>query len=295
MQGYTAIIIIYNPKSTGSGKKLALKLQKELLERLPKQVITIIPTDRAGHAEELAYEHARKLAHPLVISSSGDGGYHEVINGLLRAQKEGAKPVAGLLPAGNANDHFHHLHEAELVEEIVAQNEKTIDVLKLSYLRHGQSHERYAHSYIGLGVTPQAGRELNRHNLNRFMESWLVLKSMLLLTPVKIFYQGKVQAYDSIVFSNISKMSKIINISDKARVNDGRFEVTMFKRRNKIRLFMTLLKASTRGLKGSHQRRKFTFKTIGPALVQLDGEITTIDGNATTTVTIEPRAINCLV
>src|SRR3982750_2899542 len=109
MSGYDAITIIYNPNSTGPSEAKARVLHEDLIKRRKRTKITLTPTKRAGHAEDLAYKAAHANRRALIISSSGDGGYHEVINGALRAQLEGAKPTVGLLPAGNANDHYHSL------------------------------------------------------------------------------------------------------------------------------------------------------------------------------------------
>ena len=163
---YTTIAIIYNPNSTGSSKQLAKEFADKVQSQLPKQKIELIATTHAGHAEELAYSLSKKTKHPLIISSSGDGGYNEVINGALKAQKEGNHPTTGLLPAGNANDHFNNLHNDDLVDLIVDGISKNIDVLKLTYTAEGQETERYAHSYIGLGLTSVVGNQLNKKKLN---------------------------------------------------------------------------------------------------------------------------------
>ena len=97
---FSEITVIYNPNSTGSGEAMAKQFKKEY-QRADKQVtVTLQKTKYAGHAEKLAYDIAKKQVRPMIISASGDGGYHEVVNGALRAQAEGAKPTTGLLPAG---------------------------------------------------------------------------------------------------------------------------------------------------------------------------------------------------
>ena len=116
---FSTIAIIYNPNSTGSSRKLAEEYANILQKRMPAQKIELIGTEHAGHAEELAYSIAKNSKHPLIISSSGDGGYNEVINGAYKAREEGANPITSLLPAGNANDHFRNLSSDDLVEHIV--------------------------------------------------------------------------------------------------------------------------------------------------------------------------------
>jgi diacylglycerol kinase (ATP) len=198
MPGYSAITIIYNPNSTGSGETLAMGLEKQLRKLSPRPRVAVVPTQYRGHAEALAYEIAHATERPLIISSSGDGGYHEIVNGIMRAQKEGAHVVSGLLPAGNANDHFRNLHDKDMLSAIKAGKTQQIDLLKLSYSSEGKDHIRYAHSYIGLGLTPEAGQELNRHKLNLWTEIWIVAKVLFRLRPVRLRVKGSLRTYDSV-------------------------------------------------------------------------------------------------
>jgi diacylglycerol kinase family enzyme len=296
MPGYSAITIIYNPNSTGSGKALALALEKQLRKTLKKQAVAVVPTEYKGHAERLAYELAQATSRPLIISSSGDGGYHEIVNGVMRARHAGAQAVTGLLPAGNANDHFRNLHEHDMLEAMQSGLVQTIDLLKLSYTDEtGAARSRYAHSYIGLGLTPQAGEELNKHRLNPFIETWIILKVLLSLRPVRLRVKGGLRTYDSLIFSNIPRMSKVLSLSDIADARDGKFEVTAFRRHSKIRLIMRLFAASTTGLHGTRQASEFSFRTLKSSEIQLDGEILTLPPKTDATVSIEPLALRCIV
>src|SRR4051794_35588548 len=116
MTKFSVICIIYNPNSTGPSEDLARKLADDI--RTTGAEINLLPTEHAGHATELAFDIATRHDNPLIISSSGDGGYNEVINGALRAQENGAHPVCAVLPAGNANDHSHALSDRPLAEAV---------------------------------------------------------------------------------------------------------------------------------------------------------------------------------
>lgn len=295
MAHYTLITIIYNPNSTGPGAAMSRDLEAKLIKALPKVPIDRIKTKHAGHAETLAYEVAKASRRPLIISVSGDGGYHEVVNGLMKAQLEGARPVAGLLPGGNANDHHRTLHRGDIVQAIVTQAEQTIDLLKVSAIINGEPIERFGHSYAGIGLTPKAGKELNKTKLNRLNEIMIVLRSIIWLRPVRIIVRGKRREYDSVIFSNIDTMSKVMKLSKNAKLDDGKFEVTAFRRRNRWRLIRLLLHASTLGLKGTTHRKKFTFTTTSPILMQVDGEIMKVDANSQITVNSEQAVLRCIV
>jgi diacylglycerol kinase (ATP) len=292
---YTTVAIIYNPNSTGSSKTLAENFKRDLLKKFPDQHVDLTPTEYAGHAEELAYSIAKASKRPLIFSSSGDGGYHEVVNGIMRAKREGYKPVAGLLPAGNANDHYHNLHDEDIIDMIASNKTKKIDLLHIAYKSDGKYTERYAHSYIGFGLTPIVGKELNKTKLNMFKETWLVIKTLFTLKPVPLKVAGKSDMYDSVIVSNVDKMSKYMHVSQPSRIEDGKFEVTIFKRKNKLRLIGLLLISSLAKLKEDERTSKFSLQTIEKTLAQADGEILTVDAKTHVNITIEKQILNCVV
>ena len=292
---FTNISIIFNPNSTGNGRAMAEDLKSELNEQLPGQSVKLMPTQYAGHAEELAYMFAKASPRPLIISASGDGGYHEVVNGIVRANKEGAGAVAGLLPAGNANDHYHATHQTTIVSAIGESKVQKVDLLKLATTVEGKDYERFAHSYIGFGLTPKVGKELNKVDLNRFNEILIVIKALFALRPVKILMNGKRRSYDSLIFSNVGKMSKVLTLAADASNSDGKFEVTIFRRRNKVRLLLSLLRASTVGLADAESFQDYHFRSLKRILVQLDGEIKTVDSASEVHITIVPKALECIV
>ncbi|OYW41897.1 hypothetical protein B7Z28_01990, partial [Candidatus Saccharibacteria bacterium 32-45-3] len=217
------ITIIYNPNSTGDSEANA----RAAYEQLTTHDVTLVATDFAGHGEELAREIAEKNDEHMIISSSGDGGYHEVINGILSA-KNHDKIIAGLLPSGNANDHYNAIHDGDLVSRINEKDIRSIDVLKLT----AGNVERFAHSYIGFGLSPQIGEELNKTKLNRFNEIWIVLSQFLSTIPVRITYNKKKLRFASLTFSNIHRMAKVLTLSEDAKPDDGIFEVNAIPARS---------------------------------------------------------------
>jgi len=289
------IAIIYNPNSTGDGEKLAKDLASELRTKLPRQNVQLMTTDHAGHGEEIAYDIASHSKNPLIISASGDGGYHDVVNGAMRALREGFHPTTGLLPAGNANDHYRTIHTADIVEQISRGTTQKIDVLKLHGVSKGQSIDRYAHSYIGFGLTPTVGRALNKTKLTPITELFTVARSLFSARPVRLIVDGMANEYDSIVCSNIDQMSKYLNISTPSSTTDGMFEVTIFKRQHKLRLIAQLLKSTLISAQEDRQTRSFSLTTTRPTLVQMDGEIVALDAHTKVDITIEHQALNCVV
>lgn len=295
MDEYTSITIIYNPKSTGDSKKLASELVAQLRDSGLNNNVSAVATKHRGHAESLAYELATTTRHPLIISASGDGGYNEVVNGVMRATQTGAHPVAGLLPAGNANDHYHAVHNKDVASAIIDQHEQHIDLLHVRATQDQKTVERYAHSYVGAGLTPKVGHELNKTKLSRIKETWIVCKTLLTLQPVRLTINGRTHSYDSLLCSNISTMAKVLRLSDNAHVRDGRFEVNAFRRKNRLTLIRKLLTATIKGLPGNHTADRFSFTTVKPTLLQLDGELITCDARTEVNITLAQHALCCIV
>lgn len=289
------IAIIYNPQSTGKSKQEAERLRQQLRRRL-KIPVVLLGTQYAGHAEELAYDFVMKHSRCLVISASGDGGYHEVVNGVISAQRHGRHAICGVLPTGNANDHRRSIRQQPLVRSILAGSTGRLDLLAVT-IRHPDNSQtiRYAHSYAGLGLTPVVASELNRHNLNPLKESWIVLKAFYKFRAFRAEVEDEIQKYDSIICTNIQRMAKVLRIAKGASPHDGRFEVVLFPARPKPMLFLTLLKAVTVGLKTAHLTDHFKLKMVQPMPIQLDGEVYALATGDTVEIIAAPDVLQTIL
>jgi diacylglycerol kinase (ATP) len=284
------IIIIYNPNSTGDGQANAENLKKQLGD-ISTISVTLQPTEFAGHAEEIV----KKLPNDntmMVISSSGDGGYHEVINGALSHGETTTKIITGLLPSGNANDHYNAVHVGDVVDRIKNNDILRVDVLKVSV----GNWTRYAHSYAGIGLTPHIGEKLTQATLNPFNEIWLTIRYFFNFRPVKIRTATGMYRYDSLIFSNIERMSKYLTLSSEAKIDDGKFEVTGSKAGTFTKLLKHLFKASTIGLtEDANHVDSYSFTSTRPISMQLDGEVFRFVAGSEVTVSITPKALNCII
>jgi diacylglycerol kinase (ATP) len=292
---YTSVTVIYNPNSTGSGRQLAEDFAAKFKGTSYENVIKLTPTEHAGHAEEMARELARASARPLIISASGDGGYHEVVNGAMAARADGVHFVTGLLPAGNANDHYRSLHDQAIHEMVLKGEYHTIDLLHVRVAGSGGKWERYAHSYAGVGFTPQVGYQLNQTKLDPLREKLVTLKSLWQARPVRLVIDDREAKYDSVITSNVAQMSKVLSLSKDATPNDGQFEVTVAPHQNRWRLWLHLMHAATSGLSGSSRTRNFAFQTTQKASIQLDGEVRHLLAGDTVTVTLVPQTLDCVI
>ncbi|MET0980076.1 MAG: diacylglycerol kinase family protein [Candidatus Saccharimonadales bacterium] len=290
MTAIKKIIIIYNPNSTGDGQANAEAFKKKITAA-SNIAVSLKPTEHAGHAEEIV-QKLKNEDGTMVISSSGDGGYHEVVNGILSHGEQTNKLIAGLLPSGNANDHYNDMHHGDTIKRIVDGDVQIIDVIKVTI----GDWTRYAHSYAGIGLTPHIGEKLTAAKLNPINEIWLTIRHFFSFRPVKIKTDQGTQRYDSLIFSNVEKMSKYIVLSKNAKIDDGKFEVTGSKSGNFTELLKHIFKASTVGLTDDATHlTTFSFTSSRPLAIQLDGEVFRFEAHANVTISIALKALKCII
>lgn len=290
---FDAIIIIYNPNSTGDSKQNATSFRATLKDAGITAKVTLKQTKHAGHGEQIAAHYAKQAGRFLVVSSSGDGGYHELINGVLLAHADNIS--VGLLPSGNANDHYNALHDDNVVAHIKAGQSRTVDVIKVSATIHGNPWIRYAHSYAGIGLSPKVGEQMTKARPNVFSEKWLLLKQLLSFNYASIMIHGVKHRYTSLLFANISRMSKVIRVSKKSSPSDGLFEINVIERLPKHLVLAQLFKSTTLGLEAHSSKKQFHFTTIAPLLIQLDGEVYTIDKASEVAIESVPNALGVYI
>lgn len=286
---YDRVVVVFNPHSTGDAPTLAEELQRDLAERLPDLPVRLEPTQYAGHARVLAGE-AAATGRPLIVSVSGDGGYNEVVDGVVKAGNEHA--VCAVKAAGNANDHRRATRARPLVDAIVAGEVGRIDLLRLTIGRGADADVRYAHSYIGMGLTPVVAVDLEKGGKGSFREIVSVVRTFAAFRPFTIVTEdGRQQSFDSLLFANIAEMAKYAVLSDAGRPDDGRFEVITLPHTAKWRVLATAVRAAVRGLGPQPTARHYAFTTIKPIPLQVDGELLALDPDTPVRVDIAPAAL----
>jgi diacylglycerol kinase (ATP) len=287
---FESIVVIYNPNSTGDAPELAEKLKGRLDELLPYPTeIVLQPTARAGHAIELAREAADR-PNVLVVSVSGDGGYNEVVNGVMRSGNRDA--VCAVMGAGNANDHRRTVGTQPLEQAIVEGKVRHIDLLRIE-AGGGEEDSVYAHSYIGFGLTPVVAIDLEKGSKGAFKEMISVVRTFSKFEPFEIRLEdGKHRKFDSLVFANIPQMAKYANLSEAdEQPRDGQFEVVLFPHESKWRILLKALRATTKGLGDQPSTDHYSFTTLKPTPYQLDGEVKSVPPNTTVHIRSVPRAL----
>ncbi len=283
---FDAVEIVFNPHSTGNAQQRAEELAAELSERAPDLPVEMRPTQHAGHGREIAREAAR-AGRTLVVSVSGDGGYNDVVNGLMDS---GVKEVyAAVLAAGNANDHRRVTKERPLADAILDGDVSRLDLLRMT-VDDGRE-TRYAHSYIGLGITPTVALELEKGGKGSIREVISTIRSFRQFRPFQIETDSGSERFDSIIFANIQEMAKYATLSEEGRPDDGRFEVVILRHTAKWRVLFTAAKAALFGLGPQPTARAYRFRTVDPMPVQIDGEISEFERGVAVAVEIAPAAL----
>lgn len=275
---FEEIIIIFNPNSTGPSKQNATDLQKTLKAALPAAVkIETKGTKDVGHAEHIGASYAKNDSKTLLVSSSGDGGYNELVNGVLQLPTHNV--TVAVMPSGNANDHHHATAEAELEKRIIMGKTRMIDVLRVEALQEGKPWSRFAHSYVGIGLTAYIGEKLTKADLNPINEKWLVLKYMLRFSHVSLQLEGtqRMRAYSNVIFGNIDRMSKVIRLSNDSNIDDGEFEVYAVPSASIWKLLKILIIGATSGFEAMTKTSSYEVETKRSYKIQLDGEVSKID------------------
>jgi len=289
---FERITVIFNPQSTGPAPQRAEELKNTLADRLPDVPLHLRPTERAGHARELAAQ-AAATGRPLIVSVSGDGGYNEVVDGVMHAGNPNA--VCAVLAAGNANDHRRSTGEQPLVDAIVTGDVRHIDLLRLTVGSDSDAHTRYAHSYIGMGLTPIVAIDLEKGGKGSFKEIVSVVRTFAKFRPFTIDVDpGGLRSLDSLLFANIDEMAKYATLSEDSRPDDGRFEIIALPHTVKWRILAVALKAATRGLGPQPTARHYRFTTVKPTPMQLDGEVIAVEAATSVSVDIAAGALPIL-
>ncbi|MGE5313005.1 MAG: diacylglycerol/lipid kinase family protein [Acidobacteriota bacterium] len=281
MTSFDSLTVIYNPKSSGDAPKLARQFQKDCAKRGLHAVL--VPTARAGHATEIARRVAEQPGTPLVVSVSGDGGYNEVIHGVMSAKRpRGAdRPIVALIAAGNANDHYRVMHDSTpLVERIEHDIAKPLDILELT-----TDHvTAFAHSYIGFGVTAKASAKLNQSSKTLSGEISSVVRAVWQQQPFRVTTNGHTKHYTSLVCANINQMAKVVKFADSTNARDGYFELIEHETLSLGALLFGWLRRNK--AVAYYKQLSFTTDTL---TAQLDGDTITLAVKAPVTVTVRCR------
>jgi diacylglycerol kinase (ATP) len=289
---FDRVAVIFNPDPSRMPAHLAEQLRDELSARMPAVPVDLLPTAFAGHARELA-RAAAEAGRPLIVSVSGDGGYNEVVNGVMDVPDNRA--VCAVLAAGNANDHRRSTRTLPLIEAIVHGSFRQTDLLHLQAATPETVKSRYAHSYIGFGLTPVMAIAIEKGGKGRLRELIAVARTVSGLTPFEVARPDGARAtFDSLVLANIPHIAKYGRLSQFGDATDGKFEVVTLPHSGKWKMALMTLRAVTVGLGVQPSVSRYDFATVGPLPLQIDGEVLHLPEGTAVQVRIAPGALTVI-
>jgi diacylglycerol kinase family enzyme len=216
-----------------------------------------------------------------------------VVDGVMQAGNDDA--VCAVMAAGNANDHRRTTREKPLADAVAAGDVRRIDLLRLTVGSGSDARVHYAHSYIGVGLTPVVAVDLEKGGKGSFREILSVVRTFARFRPFRIELEdGSRRRIDSLVFANISQMAKYATLSETGRPDDGRFEVITLPHTAKWRILGVALRAATTGLGPQPSATHYGFTTLKPTPLQLDGEVLAVEAGTAVCVEVAPRALTTI-
>lgn len=237
-------LLVVNPNAGGGKARRVFPELQPVIDRALGEC-DVVFTERSGHAIELARDAAAE-GRELVVAIGGDGTLNEVANGVLIAQRDGARARArgaavGFIGQGTGGDFRRSLgieHRLDrYLEALASGRTRTIDVGKIRYVdTAGKQAERFFVNILSAGM----GGLVDRY----------VAEGSRLLGPTVAYYAASLRALGAIERGRINaKVTRAgaereerlatymlaicnggffgsgMNIAPMAKVDDGRFEV----------------------------------------------------------------------
>lgn len=290
--------VIFNPTA---GRNQGAKRKEEAQAHLGP-AFEWIPTQRPGHAIELAREAAKK--YEVVVAYGGDGTVGDVMRGLMLAKGDGAAPheaTLGIIPVGTGNDMARNLKLAletrEACATILGGVTKRIDI--------GLVNGTPFINNCGTGFDAAVMHTMNTGiRFLRGQPAFLVaiFKTLVRYKPFALTIQaddGEQRALRAFMVSilNGPVYGAGMEAAPHAEVDDGRLDVMIIKQLPKLKLVPVIQLVRT----GQHlnhpavemlQVRKLKIGAIPPQPLNIDGEVR---GLTPLNIEVMPRALQVLV
>jgi len=239
---FATALVIANPiAGRGAGRARATEIERELVQR--GVATEIYFTDRAGAATRAA----RDSQVECVVAVGGDGTVAEVLAGL-----DPKTPLA-VFPMGTANVLSNDLElprsAAGLVAMIGRKRQTPLDVARVN--------GRLSFLVTGIGVDGAIVRDVaerRRGPLTKWTYVWASLRTALRCksVPLQVEIDGVVQRehYAWVLVSNLIGYGGFLKLCPQRRLDDGAYEVFLFKSSSLLALAGYALRAFTLGLPG---------------------------------------------
>jgi diacylglycerol kinase (ATP) len=264
------VCVIFNPHA--GRRRWSGHLRR--FRRLFGAGFTPLPTQRPGHAEELARAAARD-GFRVVAAAGGDGTVHEVANGLLRS---GNPDVAlQVVPLGSANDYAHSLEHGTAADTALLRR---VDVGRA----RGSGRERFFVNGLGLGFNGAVTLESRkiRYLRGQPLYSLALLRALcyrFVCPDLTLRLDEREQRVPTLALTvNLGRREGNFVMAPAARLDDGWFDYVHAGRLRRWELLRFLPAILAGGLPTDHPRiaigrcRRVAVRADEPLTVHLDGE-----------------------
>lgn len=244
-----------------------------------------IETQAPEHAIALA-EEAAVAGRELVVAVGGDGTVNEVINGLMRAGRQGYAATLGIVPVGSGND-FAWLAGVPMDPVTACQRlfnggTRLVDV---GHIRQADGRERYFDNGCGAGFDAQVALEVKRLKWLRGFLIYLVgvLKTLIFhhqAPALRIRLDGRELICPTmmVTIGNGQRHGGGFLVTPDARLDDGLLDLCIAGELSRLGMLMII----PRFMRGTHvthpkvqmdRARHVTVESPIPLAIHLDGEV----------------------
>ena len=290
--------MIVNPAG-GTKKGLDILDKVKPLFQEANAELTILYTDYAGHAKDLANE-LDYSGYDGLCAIGGDGTMFEMVNGMLKRHDQDTIPL-GLITGGTGNAFMHDidcLDPLEAASRILKGKVRQLDIAKVN----AKNKLYYSFNIIGWGLVTDAGylaeklRWLGgmRYDVAAILE---VLMGKRRIAQLLMDNEVIEDDFVFIIACNTIHTGKAMRIAPRARLDDGKIDLVIVRKSSKTKL----LKLFPKLFSGEHiksplveyrQVEKFSVIPKEDSSLNIDGELI---GNTPIDVTMQPKMIEVLV
>ena len=283
--------VVFNP-AAGRGKGIH---RLDAAKRALGPEYEWVPTQRAGHAVELARELATRC--PVVVAFGGDGTVGDVVRGI-----HGTGAILGVIPAGTGNDVARNLgiplDATEAARVIHEGSALSVDIGFINGVPFINN--------VGTGFDSRVMQTMNtgiRFARGRIAFNLAILKTLFRFPPfmltLSVDDEPERVVSDAMLISvlNGTMYGAGIPAAPEARMDDGRLDVMLIRDVPKIQRIPLLIKLQ-HGQHVSHpsvsifRASRLRIAANPPQPMNVDGEIR---GSTPAEITVESRALKVLV
>jgi len=287
------VLVIVNPRAQSggaAGRDRALIAAR--LKALPNvAAVEWSVTDHPGHATDIAKE-AADAGVRYVFAAGGDGTISEVVNGLMQSTH---RPIFGVLPWGTLNDFYRALVDAERTLPADQANIR-LDIGRVQV----DSLERYCCLSISAGLSSWANMQYQQaaRRFGRILGAIPAVLNTLLKyrrTPAILLRLDEQppnrRRMLALAIGNAATVGGGVRLTPDAKIDDGRFDLSIIKEISLWRLAFVLIGARlvrhyrSRALE-QFQAQRMSITSARPITINIDGEPLPLPGSQASSLSV---------